>query len=55
MTTSIPRGKCRRKPKLTTREKDLIVRQSKKDPSLTASEIKIRRSAAGEKVSLKRL
>jgi transposase len=52
MTTTMRRGKCGRKPKLTTREKNLIVRESKKDPSLTASEIKTRSGAVGEKVSL---
>jgi transposase len=45
-------GKCGRKSKLTRREKILIVRESKKDPTLTASDIKSRVGAVGEKVSL---
>lgn len=46
------KGKCGRKPMLTPRDKTLIVRESKKDPTATAAEIQSRCGEIGDKVGL---
>jgi transposase len=52
LVTTDRKGKCGRKSKLTNREKVLIIRESKKDATATAREIKTRVGEIGAKVSL---
>jgi transposase len=45
-------GRCGRKSKLSVREKTLLVRESKKNPRLSASEVQMAAGSIGKKVSL---
>jgi transposase len=51
-TTTNRKGHCGRKTKLTHREKVLLVRESKKNPMLTARQVKIASGEVGQKVSV---
>jgi transposase len=51
-TTTKRKGHCGRKCKLTDREKKMVLRESKKNPRLTAAEIKHTSADIGAKVSV---
>lgn len=47
------KGRCGRKPILSEREKIIMARESKKNPQLTSSAVKLEAGSVGEKVSLR--